>query len=112
MLLMKNFYLLFIGLFVAVATGQAQSITSGNAQTVYPGLPCLYSFSITGTINKWVVKGGSFSASNPNDTVINRAESSVVVYWTNVKGSRNQIPTGKLTVYYKINDVPDSVSYE
>lgn len=109
---MKNFYLLFIGLFVAVATGQAQSITSGNAQTVYPGLPCLYSFSITGTINKWVVKGGSFSASNPNDTVINRAESSVVVYWTNVKGSRNQIPTGKLTVYYKINDVPDSVSYE
>lgn len=109
---MKNFYLLFIGLFVAVATGQAQSITSGNAQTVYPGLPCLYSFSITGTINKWVVKGGFFSASNPNDTVINRAESSVVVYWTNVKGSRNQIPTGKLTVYYKINDVPDSVSYE
>lgn len=113
MLLMKNFYLLFIGLFVAMATGHAQSISSGNTEIVYPGDPSYYSFTFSGSIvKKWVVQGGSFSKLILNDTVINRSESSVVVYWTNVKGSRNQIPTGKLTVYYKINDVPDSVSYE
>ena len=59
---MKNFYLLFIGLFVAMATGHAQSISSGNTEIVYPGDPSYYSFTFSGSIvKKWVVQGGSFS---------------------------------------------------
>ena len=44
-----------------------------------------------------------------NDTVINRSESNVTVYWDNVKGNGTQIPTGKLTVYYTLNTDPDSI---